>query len=120
MVEVLKLPQEIDRLSQRIVIMARKGQVGDREIGIGVAVILMVVHLNGGVIPQFVTAHHLNVELHRAERHTFANPLKLVEGIGTRIDKVVDRPTSEGIAQTVVDGFITDQGVLIGGHKIEN
>ena len=76
----------------------------------------MVVDLDGGVVAQFVAAHHLDVQLNGAAGHAFVAALVLVQGIGTGIDEVVERPSAISVPKALIDCLVADQSVLGYGH----
>ena len=103
---------------QHLIIVFRHRHVHDAEIGVGVAIVFLVVYLDGRIVAQFVGAHSLQVHLHGAHTHPLADSLAVVQGIGARVDQVVERPALVGVAKAVVDGLVSYQCILVGRHFV--
>ena len=115
--EVLQLPEHVDRLLHHLIVVLRHRHVHDGIVAVGIAVILVVIHLDGGIVPKFVGAHHLDVALHGANGNALGDTLHIIEGIGTGVHQVFERPPAVAVAKTVVNGLVAYQRILVGWHS---
>lgn len=65
------------------------------------------------MLMQFVWPHNLYVHLNSSGTYPLGNPLHIVESIATCFYKIIERPSSIFISQTVIYRFVPHQGILI-------
>ena len=61
--EVLQLAKHVNCFLHYLKVVLRHGHISDAVVFIGIAVVLVLIYLDGCVIAQFVRAHHLYVAL---------------------------------------------------------
>lgn len=88
LLKVLKLAKHVNCLLHHLIVVLRHGHICDAIVLVGIAVVLVLIYLDGCVIAQFVGAHHLYVALNGTHADTFANAFHVIEGIGTGIYEV--------------------------------
>ena len=115
--KVLQLTQHIHGLLHHLAIVLRQRHVGYGEIGVGIAVELVLIDLYWRIVAKLVRAHHLNVALHSAHRHPLCNALEFVKGIATGFNQIVERPSAITVPQTVVYSLVPYKCILISRHS---
>lgn len=118
LLEVFQLSEQVYSLLHDEEVVGREGHLHDGVVGAGVAVVFLVVHLDGRVVAEFVGTHHLEVSLHGAQGDALSDTFAVVEGFGAGIDEVVERPSAKGVAQTVVNGLVANECVFVSRHGV--
>ena len=88
LLEVFLLAKHVNSLLHHLIVILRHGHICNAIVLVGIAVVLVLIYLDGCVIAQFVGAHHLYVALNGTHADTFANAFHVIEGIGTGIYEV--------------------------------
>ena len=102
LLKALQLAKHVDGLLHHVVVVLRHRHVHDGIVIDAIAVVFVVVHLNGGIVAQLVGAHHLYVALDGSYRDTLAYALHVVERLAAGIYQVFKRPPAVAVAQAVV------------------
>ena len=106
--EPFKLTQHLHGLRHHFQILLRQRSVCDTIILVFVFIVFVIIYHDRGIITQFLATHHLYIHLNRAPTDSLRDPLVLVQGIGTRVNQIFERPSSIFITQAVIYCFITD------------
>ena len=90
--EILEFLKKIHRLAHTLDVFIGNFRLGDAVLGIGIAVILIVKDLYGGIVSDLITTHILNIKLYGTLTDDTILAFILAKCVGTGIDKIVYRP----------------------------
>ena len=91
--KAFKLFEQAHRFVELVEVLLGDGAVGNAVIRIRISIIAFVHHNDGGIVSQFIAAHGLEVQLHRASAHPFVNPFILIQGRRTSFNEILQSPT---------------------------
>lgn len=114
--ETAELLEYIHGVDHHCCILRCKRDIGDAVVRIRVSVVLVLLDNDGRVIAQLVGAHHLNIGLNGASGDVFITAFVLAEGIRAGVNQVLQRSLPVSVEEAVVDGLVTDKGVLTRKH----
>ena len=115
--ETLELPQNFHGFRHRFQVLFVQRGLCDAVFRVFVLVILVFVYHNRCVITQLLAAHHLYIHLYGTFADSLVDSFIFVKGIRAGIYQVFQCPATIRITQTVINRFITNQGISIDRHR---